>query len=63
MLIDVWAADDGIRCIADNRCTVSGGATPFLQQLLDIARDKPEDVASLRLFFCGGTTVSPGPDP
>ncbi len=59
VLIDVWAANDGIRCIADNRCTVSGGATPFLQQLLDISKDKPEDVASLRLFFCGGTTVSP----
>jgi acyl-CoA synthetase (AMP-forming)/AMP-acid ligase II len=59
VLIDVWAADDGIRCISENRCTVSGGATPFLQQLLDIASGKPADVASLRLFFCGGTTVSP----
>ena len=59
VLIDVWAAEDGIRCIEDNRCTVSGGATPFLQQLLDIARDRPEAVSSLRMFFCGGTTVSP----
>lgn len=59
VLIDVWAADDGVRCIADNKCTVSGGATPFLQQLLDVARDRPDDVASLRLFFCGGTTVAP----
>lgn len=59
VLIDVWAAEDGIRCIVDNRCTVSGGATPFLQQFLDLARDRPEALASLRLFFCGGTTVSP----
>ncbi len=59
VLIDVWAAEDGIRCIEENRCTVSGGATPFLQQLLDMARGKPGMLASLRLFFCGGTTVSP----
>jgi acyl-CoA synthetase (AMP-forming)/AMP-acid ligase II len=59
VLIDVWAATDGIDCIERNRCTVTGGATPFLQQLLDIAREAPERLASLRMFFCGGTTVSP----
>jgi acyl-CoA synthetase (AMP-forming)/AMP-acid ligase II len=59
VLIDVWAADDGIRCIEENGCTVSGGATPFLQQLLDKAETKPGRLSSLRLFFCGGTTVSP----
>ncbi len=59
VLIDVWAADDGIRCIEDNGCTVSGGATPFLQQILDNARDRTGALSQLRLFFCGGTTVSP----
>ncbi|MCW1428362.1 AMP-binding protein [Novosphingobium sp. JCM 18896] len=59
VLIDVWAAEDGIDCIARNGCTVTGGATPFLQQMLDVAQDRPEALASLRLFFCGGTTVSP----
>jgi acyl-CoA synthetase (AMP-forming)/AMP-acid ligase II len=38
---------------------VSGGATPFLQQLLDVAKIRPHALDSLRLFFCGGTTVSP----
>ena len=59
VLIDVWAADDGIRCIEENGCTVSGGATPFLQQILDTTREKPGVLSRLRLFFCGGTTVSP----
>ncbi|MBV1687305.1 AMP-binding protein [Novosphingobium sp. G106] len=59
VLIDVWAANDGIECIERNGCTVSGGATPFLQQLLDVAGERPESLATLRLFFCGGTTVSP----
>ena len=59
VLMDVWTAEEGIQVIERNRCTVNGGATPFLQQLLDIAGSKPEAIASLRLFFCGGTTVSP----
>lgn len=59
VLIDVWSADDGIGCIEDNRCTISGGATPFLQGLLEAAVDRPQGLASLRLFQCGGTTVSP----
>lgn len=59
VLVDVWQADEGVRIIDSNRCTVSGGATPFLQQFLDTARDRPGALSSLRLFFCGGTTVSP----
>jgi acyl-CoA synthetase (AMP-forming)/AMP-acid ligase II len=59
VLMDVWTPADGIECIAANRCTVTGGATPFLQQILDIAQDTPEKLATLRMFFCGGTTVSP----
>lgn len=59
VLMDVWSPAEGIDCIERNRCTVTGGATPFLQQMLDIASDTPEKLASLRLFFCGGTTVSP----
>ncbi|HEX7821127.1 MAG TPA: AMP-binding protein [Sphingobium sp.] len=59
VLMDVWSPDEGIGCIERNRCTVTGGATPFLQQMLDIAENTPERLASLRLFFCGGTTVAP----
>ena len=59
VLMDVWSPADGIDCIETNGCTVTGGATPFLQQMLDIAESTPERLASLRLFFCGGTTVSP----
>ncbi len=59
VLMDVWSPEDGIACIEQHGCTVSGGATPFLQQMLDVAESRPERLASLRLFFCGGTTVSP----
>ncbi|MDT0509817.1 AMP-binding protein [Novosphingobium sp. MMS21-SN21R] len=59
VLMDVWTVEEGIRVIEEHHCTVNGGATPFLQQLLDTASSRPEAIASLRLFFCGGTTVSP----
>lgn len=59
VLVDVWSPDDAIGLISGNRCTISGGATPFLQQLLDVGAKDPEALNSLRLFFCGGTTVSP----
>jgi acyl-CoA synthetase (AMP-forming)/AMP-acid ligase II len=59
VLMDVWSPEEGIDCIERNRCTVTGGATPFLRQLLDTATRRPTGMASLRIFFCGGTTVSP----
>ena len=59
VLMDVWTVEEGIRVIEQHGCTVHGGATPFLQQLLDTAGARPEALATLRLFFCGGTTVSP----
>ena len=58
VLMDVWSPDAAIDCIEKNRCTVTGGATPFLRQLLDTAVQRPAAMASLRIFFCGGTTVS-----
>jgi acyl-CoA synthetase (AMP-forming)/AMP-acid ligase II len=58
VLMDVWSPDEAIDCIERNRCTVTGGATPFLRQLLDTAVRRPAAMASLRIFFCGGTTVS-----
>jgi acyl-CoA synthetase (AMP-forming)/AMP-acid ligase II len=59
VLIDVWSADAAIATMAENHCTVSGGATPFLQQLLELSASRRGALDSLRLFFCGGTTVSP----
>jgi acyl-CoA synthetase (AMP-forming)/AMP-acid ligase II len=59
VLMDVWSPDEGIASIERHRCTVTGGATPFLQQMLDIVETRPQSLRSLRLFFCGGTTVSP----
>jgi acyl-CoA synthetase (AMP-forming)/AMP-acid ligase II len=58
VLMDLWAPEAAIDCIEKHRCTVTGGATPFLRQMLDTAAQRPAAMASLRIFFCGGTTVS-----
>jgi len=50
---------DGIDAIREHGCTISGGATPFLQQLLAATENNRSALASLRMFFCGGTSVSP----
>jgi acyl-CoA synthetase (AMP-forming)/AMP-acid ligase II len=57
--MDVWTPEEGIRVIREQRCTVTGGATPFLQQLYELASPRPDDIKTLRMFFCGGTTVAP----
>jgi acyl-CoA synthetase (AMP-forming)/AMP-acid ligase II len=59
VLMEAWSAEEGIKCIETHGCTLTGGATPFLQQMLATAASRPEAVKSLRIFFCGGTTVSP----
>lgn len=59
VLLDAWSVDRGLECIARNRCTVTGGATPFLQQMIATSATQRGMLDSLRLFFCGGTTVSP----
>jgi acyl-CoA synthetase (AMP-forming)/AMP-acid ligase II len=59
VLVDTWKPDEAIDLIESHRCTVSGGATPFLQQLMSAAAERPGALSSLRTFFCGGTTVSP----
>jgi acyl-CoA synthetase (AMP-forming)/AMP-acid ligase II len=57
--MDVWTPEEGLRTIEEQRCTAHGGATPFLQKLLEQAENRPDALATLRVFFCGGTTVSP----
>ncbi|MFV8817964.1 AMP-binding protein [Haliea sp. E17] len=59
VLLDVWNVQDGIDAIREHGCTISGGATPFLQQLLAATANDRSALASLRTFFCGGTSVSP----
>lgn len=59
VLLDVWNRDRALDLLAGHRCTLAFGATPFLTELLDAIEHGGRTVPSLRLWPCGGTSVSP----
>ena len=59
VLMDRWDADRAVELLIDERCTHMAGATPFLEQLLLAARRRGTRLPDLRVFICGGASVSP----
>lgn len=58
VLMDRWNADDAVRLIQTERCTHMAGATPFLEQILAAAERAGTRLPELKLFLCGGASVS-----
>lgn len=59
VLIERWDADDAVRLMMAERCTHVAGATPFLDQLLAAAQRAGTRLPDLKVFICGGASVSP----
>ncbi len=59
VLIERWDADEAVRLMSAERCTHMAGATPFLDQLLGAARRTDTRLPDLKVFICGGASVSP----
>ena len=59
VLMDRWNADEAVELIRSHRCTHIAGATPFLEQLLAAAERAGTRLPELKLFVCGGASVSP----
>jgi cyclohexanecarboxylate-CoA ligase len=59
VLMERWNADGAIDLIGSKRCTHIAGATPFLEQLLVTAERAGTRLPELKLFICGGASVSP----
>ena len=59
VLMDHWDADTAVQLIHDNQCTHIAGATPFLEHLLAAAERAGTRLPELKLFVCGGASVSP----
>jgi cyclohexanecarboxylate-CoA ligase len=59
VLMDRWNGDDAVELIATRRCTHMAGATPFLEQTLAAAQRAGTRLPGLKLFICGGASVSP----
>ncbi len=58
LLMESWDPLVATRLIDSEGVTFCAGATPFLQGLLDTAKDAGTRLASLRRFICGGASVS-----
>ncbi|MGE0387719.1 MAG: AMP-binding protein [Gammaproteobacteria bacterium] len=58
-MLDQWSPQLAIETIEREGCTLMGGATPFLQMLVDTLRAHPGRVPTLKLFRCGGAGVPP----
>jgi cyclohexanecarboxylate-CoA ligase len=59
VLMDRWNADAAVALMKGEHITHMAGATPFLSQLLDAARREGTRLPDLKVFICGGASVSP----
>lgn len=59
VLMERWDADDAVGLMDGERCTHMAGATPFLVQLMAAAGRAGTRLPRLKLFVCGGASVSP----
>lgn len=59
VLMERWNADEAVRLMVAEHCTHMAGATPFLEQLLAAAHRAGTRLPELKVFVCGGASVSP----
>jgi acyl-CoA synthetase (AMP-forming)/AMP-acid ligase II len=59
VFMERWDAARGVDLIDREGATISMGATPFLTELLDAARQADSRLPSLRRYACGGAAVPP----
>ena len=59
VLMDRWNRDNAVALMQSERCTHMAGATPFLEQLLAAAQRAGTRLPDLKVFICGGASVSP----
>lgn len=59
VLMDRWDPAEAVALMDSQRCTHIAGATPFLQQLLSAAEQAGNRLPDLKVFVCGGASVSP----
>lgn len=57
--MDQWLAHEAFALLAKHDCAFTVAATPFLQQLTEIAKNQHLSLPAFRIFACGGAPVSP----
>ena len=59
VLMERWSAEEAVELATSADCTHMAGATPFLEQMLTASCRAGTTLPSLKLFVCGGASVSP----
>lgn len=59
VLMERWDARAAVALLDSERCTHMAGATPFLEQILAAAGQTGTRLPTLKVFICGGASVSP----
>lgn len=59
VLMEKWDTAEAMDIIEREQVAFTIGATPFLQELMDMAERTRRHLPSLRLFPCGGAAVAP----
>jgi cyclohexanecarboxylate-CoA ligase len=59
VLLDVWSAAAALELIERERCSFTVGATPFLHGIVNAPELAERDIASMRVFVCGGADIPP----
>jgi acyl-CoA synthetase (AMP-forming)/AMP-acid ligase II len=59
VLMERWDPDAAVTLMTTERCTHMAGATPFLVGLLTAAERAETRLPDLKVFICGGASVSP----
>jgi len=59
VLMQRWDPDAAVALMHAERCTHMAGATPFLEGLLTAAERAGTHLPDLKVFICGGASVSP----
>jgi glutaryl-CoA dehydrogenase/cyclohexanecarboxylate-CoA ligase len=54
-----WKPDEALKLIEEARITFTMGSTAFVADLIDAAKRRPRDTASLRTLMCGGASIPP----
>lgn len=59
VMIDTWDPQLAFDLMLRHDCAFMVGATPFLQGLVEVAKNSSESLNGLKSFLCGGASVPP----
>jgi cyclohexanecarboxylate-CoA ligase len=59
VLLDAWSVPGALDLIERERCSFTVGATPFLHGIVHAPDLAERDIASMRVFVCGGADIPP----